>query len=549
MKKKRLIALIVLVVMAIGMLPMSAFAQQEACDHVAGTPEITPATFDADGCITMRCKKCLNVIDEQVIARIETLEADTSSFVYDAKVHRPAIVVIDADGMAVSEDNYTVAYENKSSKAPGKYGVTVEFSGELYSGKKTLHYTIKPAKVTGLKYSVLSATSVKISWTKAVGAEKYEVYNATTKKRAALVTGTSATIKGLTAGKSYNIKVRAYDADTKKYGAYSSTLLINTFKTAIKNAAVTPSSITLSWSKVSGASGYYVYRRANTSASWKKIATVKGSSNVKYTDKVKGAYYYCVKAYKVSNGKTTTGITSAAVRLRVLKTPTAKAASTGKGIKISWKKISGATGYMIQRRSADKKGKWTGSWTNVATVGNVSSYISDNGHGKYYHYRVRAIYKNSGVTSYGAYSGATNGWISYYNPDIWFFTNYETYRSVNTVPIKIQNTGKYTLRFYSKGAKLHDKDYAVYNRDLYLGDRDNYYLKLNYVDVKPGESVWLMFCVDGNNTWYDKYTRVVCKFRYDGVDYWGEFSFNYGLNWTNEFGKTGHEDAYGRDVV
>ena len=364
-----------------------------------------------------------------------------------------------------------------------------------------------------------------------------------------IVTTTNATVKGLATGKNYNIKVRAYDADTKKYGAYSNALLVNTLKTDIKSAAVTASSVTLTWSKTPGASGYYVYRKTGASGSWKKIATVKGGSTVKYTDKVKSAYYYTVKPYRTSGKKTTAGLSSNAVILRALKTPTAKAESAENGIKISWKKISGATGYMIQRRSADKKGKWTGSWTNVATVGNVSSYISDNGHGKYYHYRVRAIYKNSGVTSYGAYSGATNGWISYYNPDIWFFTNYETYRSVNTVPIKIQNTGKYTLRFYSKGAKLHDKDYAVYNRDLYLGDRDNYYLKLNYVDVKPGESVWLMFCVDGNNTWYDKYTRVVCKFRYDGVDYWGEFSFNYGLNWTNEFGKTGHEDAYGRDVV
>ena len=360
-----------------------------------------------------------------------------------------------------------------------------------------------------------------------------------------IVTTTNATVKGLTTGKSYNIKVRAYDADTKKYGAYSNALLVNTLKTDIKSAAVTASSITLTWSKTPGASGYYVYRKTGASGSWKKIATVKGGSTVKYTDKVKSAYYYTVKPYRTSGKKTTAGLSSNAVILRALKTPTAKAESAENGIKISWKKISGATGYMIQRRSADKNGNFKGSWTNVATVGNVASYLANNGHGTYYHYRVRAIYKKNGVTSYGAYSGATSGWITYSYPNLGFFVNYNTDSTCVAIPVHITNNGKYTLRVYSAGARLRDAQYTSFNRNLYIGDEDNSFKYMKYEDIKPGEDEWVVFCVDGRKTWYDKKSRVTCKFRYDGVDYWGSFSYYYGLTWSNEFGVTGSAKVLG----
>lgn len=57
--------------------------------------------------------------------------------------------------------------------------------------------------------------------------------------------------------------------------------------------------IYFSWKKYSGAEGYYVYRKTG-SGSWKKIATVKGSTKVSYIDKTakKGkTYKYTVKAY------------------------------------------------------------------------------------------------------------------------------------------------------------------------------------------------------------------------------------------------------------
>lgn len=64
--------------------------------------------------------------------------------------------------------------------------------------------------------------------------------------------------------------------------------------------------ITVKWSKVSGASGYVVYRSAKKAGSYKAVKTIKKASTVSYTNKKlkkKKAYYFKVRAYKMKNGK------------------------------------------------------------------------------------------------------------------------------------------------------------------------------------------------------------------------------------------------------
>lgn len=548
MKKTRLTAFAVLVVLLLTLLmPGLALAEgEDVCEHVPGEAVITPATFTEDGSVTTSCTICEEELTRDVIPMASAKLAKTA-YTYTGSVIQPAVTVADNAGNELAAENYTVVYEDEASKLPGKYGVTVTLQGERYSGETTLTYKIGPAKVTGLKYSVSSTTSVKLSWSKTAGADKYEVYNSTTKKKVATVTGTSATISKLTVGKSYSLKVRAYDKESGRYGSYSSAITVNTLKSAIKSIDATSSSVKLNWSKVSGASGYYVYRRSSASGAWKKIATIKSASTTSYTVKTTGTYYYSIAAYRTSGGKTTTALKSSAVRSRALNTPKAKAAITDDStiVKVSWKKISGATGYVIQRRAADKNGKWTaGSWTTVATVGDVASYKANNGHGKYYHYRVRAIYKNNGVTTYGQYSAATQSWITYFYPNISFFMSKNSNSSCSAVAIQVENLGKSTMRIYSSGARLIDRDYATFNRNVYLFDTSTA-KKLSYVDIKPGEKKMLCFAVNGSRTWYDSKSRIDCNFRCDGVDYSCYFSYNYGFYWINEFQMAGHQNVFG----
>lgn len=80
-------------------------------------------------------------------------------------------------------------------------------------------------------------------------------------------------------------------------------------KTLTLSTAKKSNQIKLSWSKVSNAKGYVIFRSTTgKSGSYKKLTTVKGKTN--YTDKkLKSSktYYYAVRAYRVKNGKTTYG--------------------------------------------------------------------------------------------------------------------------------------------------------------------------------------------------------------------------------------------------
>jgi hypothetical protein len=85
-------------------------------------------------------------------------------------------------------------------------------------------------------------------------------------------------------------------------------------KVTLKSATAGKKQVKLSWKKVSGATGYYVYRSTSKSGKYTKIATIKKGSTVTYTNKnlkSKQTYYYKVIAYKTANGKTTTGTASA----------------------------------------------------------------------------------------------------------------------------------------------------------------------------------------------------------------------------------------------
>lgn len=123
-------------------------------------------------------------------------------------------------------------------------GITIE----SYAAAKT------PAKVTKLKSSAITASTVKLSWKKSKGASGYQIV--LNGKAVTNTKSTSYTLGGLKAGTKYSVKVRAYKSNKKyyntkkkkwvskkpkasqwktkktriknKYGKYSSTISFNT---------------------------------------------------------------------------------------------------------------------------------------------------------------------------------------------------------------------------------------------------------------------------------------------------------------------------------
>lgn len=81
---------------------------------------------------------------------------------------------------------------------------------------------------------------------------------------------------------------------------------------SLTSATRSSSGVTVKWSKVTGANGYYVYRKTANSG-WSRVGTIKNGSTVAFTDKTAKAgttYYYTVKAYSGANTSAynTTGI-------------------------------------------------------------------------------------------------------------------------------------------------------------------------------------------------------------------------------------------------
>lgn len=274
----------------------------------------TKATLSKNGKTENKCSVCGYIKSTTAIYYPKVITLSATAYTYNGKARKPSVTVKDSKGNILKKNtDYTVSYES-GRKLPGKYTVRITFKGK-YSGEKKLYFTIAPKAVSKITATQTTST-ITLKWNKVTGADGYRIYkyNTKTKKYEKLkdVTGTSFRISKLKSGTKYNYKVRAYtkDGDTIR-GAYSSV-----FETATKcktpTLKVTSSSkgkASLSWTNVSGESGYQVYYSTNKSSGYKKLASykanvVKGSKSSLTSGK---KYYFKVRAYKKVGGKTVYG--------------------------------------------------------------------------------------------------------------------------------------------------------------------------------------------------------------------------------------------------
>ena len=131
----------------------------------------------------------------------------------------------------------------------------------------------------------------------------------------------------------------------------------------------------LTWEPVSGASGYQIYRATSKTGKYSKVATVKGENISAYTNTgltCGKTYYYKIRAYGKTSGKTTYSKFSSVVSGKPIPSKTkVKDAwgSTGTilGTWVEWQGIAGATDYEVQTRYT-LNGKTT-SWNRkVKTI-------------------------------------------------------------------------------------------------------------------------------------------------------------------------------------
>lgn len=195
-------------------------------------------------------------------------------------------------------------------------------------------------------------------------------------------------------------------------GAAVGAALANLPATAsFKGVSRSYNSVNLSWSRVSAANGYYIYRSTSTS-SFSLIKTIPSAATTSFTDtgRTTGTTYnYRLVPYKTVNGRNMAGyrLKSVSVKPKVAAVATVKAKRAGYSkIKVSWSKSAGATGYYVYR--ATKK---SGSYTKIKTItkGSTRSYTDkDRVTGKKYYYKVIPFRKVSGTRHAGISSKVVN---------------------------------------------------------------------------------------------------------------------------------------------
>ena len=165
--------------------------------------------------------------------------------------------------------------------------------------------------------------------------------------------------------------------------------------------------VNIKWKKVTGANGYQVYRATSKNGKYKLVKDIKNTNTVSYKDAkltTGKTYYYKVRAYKVVNNKNTYAAYSAVKKVKVVPATVkiGKIVKRGNAQKVSWKKVSGATGYRVYQATS-KNGKY--KMVKDINKGKTTSYTTQNlKNGKTYFYKVRAYRTVGGKKVYGSYS-------------------------------------------------------------------------------------------------------------------------------------------------
>lgn len=230
---------------------------------------------------------------------------------YTGKAITPNITVKYNNKTLVKNTDYTVTYKNNTSI--GNASVTITGKGN-YNGSKTISFKIVPQTVTSPKVTSTTSSSIKLSWSKVSNSSGYEIYRSTSKNgtytKIKDITSNSTltyTNSNLSSNKKYYYKIRAFKTvnNNKYYGSYSTIISGETKLStpSIKLSTPKTKTIKVSWSKISGAKGYEVYRATSKNGTYSKRTT---TSNLSYTNTSltkKKTYYYKIRAYKIVNNK------------------------------------------------------------------------------------------------------------------------------------------------------------------------------------------------------------------------------------------------------
>ena len=300
------------------------------------------------------------------------------------------------------KDGSTVNYTDTTAESGTTYTYTVRaYNKDTMSDWNSTKSLMRISDTTLTGASNITS-GVQVKWSQVTGATGYIVYRKGAGKGwgriADIKSGSTVSYTDTTAasGTTYTYTVRAYNGSTMG-DWHSAKSLMRLSDTTVSGASNITYGVQVKWSRVTGATGYIVYRKG-AGKGWARIADIKNGSTVSYTDTTAASgttYTYTVRAY---NGSTMGDWHSARSVKRLSDPKLTSASKVSGGINVRWTRVTGATGYIVYRKSG------SGSWGRIADIksGSTVSYTDRTAKaGTTYTYTVRA------------YSGSTMGdWSS-----------------------------------------------------------------------------------------------------------------------------------------
>ena len=297
----------------------------------------------------------------------------------------------------------------------GKYYIRFWASGRISDTYNLLapFYIVENENIAAPKISKIVNTvqGSHVYWNKVSGAKNYTVYRSTSKdgfySRIATTSAVHYTDTTVESGKAYYYKIRANGSTVQsEASAAMGIVFVDTPDLTLRVNRST--GIGLGWNKITGATGYAIYRK--TTGSWVRVATITGNNTFTWTDTAVRpnngtVYHYTIRALAGSNRKTLSGCRNTGRTMVRLFTPTissaAKASATS--LKVAWNRNTAATGYEVRLMVGDSVYKTYTYGSNKTIAKTITGLPS----GKTYKVQVRSYKKVSGVGSfYSAWSAA-----------------------------------------------------------------------------------------------------------------------------------------------
>ena len=393
---------------------------------------IVKPTYKAQGYTLHKCSVCgysykdnytpALKLTELTGVKVKTQGTNSLTLAWDKNANAKGYIIEQYKGgkwtqIAKTNSNATVTYTVNGLKADTTYTFRIKayvISGEseIYGGYVKIAGKTRIPNVASFKGRAVSASAVKLDWSKNDKATGYviEQYKggkwtaiATTKNNTTL----TFTVKGLAKGTAYSFRIKSFrktgsTTDFSEYTAIKAATLLDSVSN-LKVTSVTGSWITLEWAKNDKATGYAIEQYKG--GKWTVIATTKNNTTLKFT--VKGlkndtTYSFRIRAYKTAGAS---NVYSDYVRIAGKTRIPNVAKFTGSAVsasavKLDWSKNDKATGYVIEQYKG-------GKWTAIATTKNNTTLtftVKGLAKGTTYSFRIKSFRKTGSTIEFSEYA-------------------------------------------------------------------------------------------------------------------------------------------------